>query len=237
MLIFYLAVPLVVIVTVIYSILAVVTRPFDRNIRIYHALMRQWSRILLFLLRIKVKAIGREHLEKDVPAIFIANHASYLDIIAIGVALPQGALFVYREELTKVPVWGWSLRYSPFIMIRQADPRKAMESIETAAREIRERGQSVVIFPEGTRSKDGELGPFKRGGFLLAARTGVPLVPLAIQGAHRLMPRGGWKVRPGEIVVRIGEPVPGRPDLNRNEERELQESLRNHLLEMIEEEK
>ncbi len=232
MLLFYLSIPFVILVTVIYSILAAITRPIDRNARIYHALMRSWSRLLLILLRVRVKTFGREHLKPGTPYIFIANHASYLDIIAIGVSLPEGGLFVYKEELTKIPVWGWSLRYSPFIMIRRTDPRKAMESIEGAAREIRERRQSVVIFPEGTRSADGRLGEFKRGGFLLAAKTGVPLVPLAITGSHRLLPRNDWRVRSGEITVRIGEPIPGRADPNRNEERELQEELRRRLLDM-----
>ncbi|MGE3801249.1 MAG: lysophospholipid acyltransferase family protein [Candidatus Kapaibacterium sp.] len=233
MILFYLSIPFVLLTTLFYSIVAAVTRPIDRSARIYHGLMRGWSRTLLLLLRVKVRTTGREHLQENTPYLFIANHSSYLDIIAIGVSLPNGGLFVYKEELTKVPIWGWSLRYSPFIMIRRTDPRKAMESIEGAAREIRERSQSVVIFPEGTRSADGVLGEFKRGGFLLAAKTGVPLVPLAIQGSHKLLPRGDWRVRSGEIIVRIGEPIQGRSELNRNEERELQERLREELKRML----
>lgn len=234
MVLFYLAVPFVVLVTVFYSILAVITRPFDRNARIYHALMKQWSVALLILLRIKINVRGVENLQDGSPYIFIANHSSYLDIIAIGKALPEGALFVYKEELTKVPVWGWSLKGSPFIMIRRADARDAMRSIEQAASEIRERGESVVIFPEGTRSFNGELGEFKRGGFLLAAKTGVPLVPLAIRGSNRLLPRNDWRVQPGTIDVVIGAPNPGQKDLNRNEERALQTALRDQLSEMLE---
>ncbi|MCE2503455.1 MAG: 1-acyl-sn-glycerol-3-phosphate acyltransferase [Chlorobi bacterium] len=234
MILFYLSIPLVVLVTVIYSILAAITRPIDRNVRIYHALMRQWSCLLLILLRVRVRTSGREHLTPGTPYIFIANHASYLDIIAIGVSLPEGGLFVYKEELTKIPIWGWSLKMSPFIMIRRTDPRKAMESIEGAARDIRERGESVVMFPEGTRSTDGKLGEFKRGGFLLATKTGVPLVPLVICGSQPLMPRDDWRVRPGHIEVQIGKPIPGRSDLNRNEERELQERLHTTLISMLE---
>lgn len=234
MVLFYLAVPFVVVVTVVYSILAVVTRPIDGSARIYHGLMKGWSRILLFLLRVKVGVRGAERLRPGGTYIFIANHQSYLDIIVIGAALPDGALFVYKEELTKIPIWGWSLKHSPFIMIRRSDARDAMRSIERAASEIRERGQSVVIFPEGTRSVDGTLGEFKRGGFLLAAKTGVPLAPLAILGSHALMPRGDWRVRSGSVNVIIGDPIPGRADLNRNEERELLENVRNQLTDMLE---
>ena len=234
MILFYLAAPFVVLVTVIYSILAAITRPIDRSARIYHALMKQWSTILLFLLRIKVRISGIEHLQQGKPYIFIANHASHLDIIAIGKALPEGALFVYKEELTKVPIWGWSLKRSPFIMVRRSDPRDAMRSIELAASEIRERGESVVIFPEGTRSVDGQLGAFKRGGFLLATKTGVPLVPLAIRGSNALFPRNSKQVRAGEIQVMIGKPAAGKKDLNRSEERALQGELREQLRIMLE---
>lgn len=234
MFLFYLAVPFVLVVTIFYSILAAVTRPVDRSARIYHSLMRQWSRALLFLLRVKVTVRGTERLAPGTPYLFLANHSSYLDIIAIGTALPEGGLFVYKEELTKIPIWGWSLKRSPFIMIRRADARDAMRSIERGAEEIRQRGQSVVIFPEGTRSADGMLGEFKRGGFLMAAKTGVPLVPLAIRGTQPLMPRDDWRVRPGRVQVIIGEPIPGRADLNRNEERALLETVRGRLLNLLE---
>lgn len=233
MLLFYLSVPFVVLISIVYSIVAVITRPFDRNSSIYHALMKQWSHMLLVLLRVRIDVRGTEHLKPGTPYIFVANHSSYLDIIAIGDALPDGALFVYKEELTKVPIWGWSLKKSPFIMVQRSDPRNAMRSIERAASDIRDRGQSVVIFPEGTRSEKGELGEFKRGGFLLAAKTGVPLVPLAIRGSHRLLPRNDWRVRAGTIEIVIGEPIPGRDDLNRTEERRLQENVREQLQEIL----
>ena len=235
MILFYLSIPFVLLVTIFYSIVAAITRPFDRSAKIYHSLMKQWSWLLLLILRVKVHVYGREYLQSEASYLFLANHASYLDILAIGVALPEGGLFVYKEELTKIPIWGWSLKISPFIMVRRTDPRKAMESIEEAAKEIRDKGQSVVIFPEGTRSADGKLGEFKRGGFLLATKTGVPLVPLAIRGSQQLMPRNDWKVRSGHIEVHIGKPVPGRSDLNRNEERALQGKLHTTLSSMLEE--
>lgn len=231
---FYLAVLPVIIVTVFYSIVAALSRPFDRSARVYHALMRGWSRAMLWLLRVRMSVTGRENLVPGTPYIFVANHASYLDIIAIGAALPEGGLFVYKEELTSVPIWGWSLKVSPFIMVRRSDPRHAMRSIETAAEEIRRKRQSVVIFPEGTRSEDGTLGPFKRGGFLLAAKTGVALVPLAVRGTAPLLPKGEWRVRPGRVAVAIGRPIAGRADLTRADEKELGDRLRGELARMLE---
>ncbi len=223
----------VILVTVLYSIGAILVRPFDRSHRVYHAMMRSWSRVLLKLLRVRVEVTGLDRVDRSKAYIYLANHSSYLDIIAIGAVLPGGGLFVYKEELTKVPVWGWSLRASPFIMIRRADPRDAMRSIERAAGEIREMGESVVIFPEGTRSADGRVQPFRRGGFLLAAKTGVPLVPLAIRGAAPLLPRGEWRVRPGTIQVEFGYPIPTPEAISRNQERELQTRLYDELSRMV----
>ncbi len=233
MILFYLVFPLVVACTAFYSVMTVIVRPIDPRDRIYHGIMKQWAHVLLFLLRVKVETSGREHIRKEENYIYIANHASYLDIIAICAAVPDDVLFVYKEELTKVPIWGWSLKISPLIMVRRSDPRQAMRSIELAAQEIRERGTSVAVFPEGTRSYDGVLGEFKRGGFLLAARTGVPLVPLAIRGSHLLLPRGEWKVRPGKIEVEIGKPIASKQDMNRNEERVIQEETRVRLEQML----
>lgn len=224
---------LLIIVTIPYSLAAAVSRPFDRGNRGYHRLMKSWSRLLLKILGIRVEVEGAERIEVGRPYVFIANHASYLDIIAIGSALPGGALFVYKEELTKVPIWGWSLRFSPFIMIRRSDARDAMKSIERGAEDIRERGESVVIFPEGTRSEDGVLGEFKRGGFLLATKSGVPLVPLAIRGAARLLPRGETVPKRGTIELEIGYPLSLAEGADRAAEREFQADVRASLASML----
>lgn len=208
----------VVLVTIFYSVIAALAMALRLGTGFYHRLMRGWSTLLLFFLRVGVEVRGLDHIDREKPYVFLANHSSYLDIIAIGRAIPGGALFVYREELTKVPIWGWSLRASPFIMISRSDARNAMRSIEKGAADIRTEGESVVIFPEGSRSADGGLTEFRRGGFLLAALSGVPLVPLALHGAGRLLPRGDWVVKPGRITVEIGRPHdlgvnPDRPAL------------------------
>jgi 1-acyl-sn-glycerol-3-phosphate acyltransferase len=232
---FYLAAIPVAIVTVAYSTLAVITRSFDRSGAVYCRLMRQWSHVLCALLRVRVEVSGLEHVDPNLPYVFLANHRSYLDIIAIGVALPQGALFVYKEELTKIPVFGWSLRLSPFIMVRRSDPRQAMQSIEQAALDIRRKGRSVLIFPEGTRSTDGTLGPFKRGGLALATRAGAPIVPVAVSGSGSLMPKGSLSVRPGSVHVTIGEPVHIEEKIDRALERQVQQEVRDEIARMLSE--
>ncbi len=224
----------VVVITVVFSIVAALAMLLRLGTGTYHRLMRSWSSLLLFFLRIRVEVRGRERIDPERPYVYLANHASYLDIIAIGRAIPGGALFVYKEELTKVPIWGWSLRASPFIMISRSDARTAMRSIESAAGEIERQGESVVIFPEGRRSPDGKLTEFRRGGFLLAALSGVPLVPLALHGAARLLPRGGWRVKPGTITVEIGTPHELGQDPDRARLKDAQVELFEELQTMLE---
>ena len=224
----------VLLITIFYSFIAAFSRLIDRHNKIYHKLMRSWSKVVLSLLGVKVSATGIDFLKPGQPYLFLANHSSYLDIVAIGAVIPGGGLFVYKEELARVPIWGWSLRLSPFIMIKRSAPRESMKSIEAAAEEIRTGGESVIIFPEGTRSSDGKLGQFKRGGFLLAAKTAVPIVPLAIRGASELLPRGGVLTRPGRIEIEIAKPIEIDANIGRATERMLQNQIENSLREMLE---
>jgi 1-acyl-sn-glycerol-3-phosphate acyltransferase len=142
--------------------------------------------------------------------------------------MPEPFRFILKEELTRVPIWGWALRTSPHIIIRRTDARNAMAGIEQAASDIAS-GASVVIFPEGTRTRDGALGLFKRGGFALATRSGVPLVPIAIRGSYRLLPHDDWRVRPGQVEVVIGRPIAYPPGGDRNQERRVQAESREQL--------
>ncbi len=107
-------------------------------------------------------------------------------------ALKGNVNIVFKKELTRVPIWGWALRYGHFIMIDRSNPRDAMASIERAVQSIRS-GHSVILFPEGTRTRDGKLQPFKRGAFSLAVKAGVPVVPVTINNTFGIMPKGSLK--------------------------------------------
>jgi 1-acyl-sn-glycerol-3-phosphate acyltransferase len=231
---YYLAVPGVILVTLYYAIVSIVAARLDPSGKVYHRMMRGWSRSLLWLFRVKVTVRGTEKLDYSTNYVYLANHSSYLDIIAIGATLPDDVRFIFKEELGKIPFFGWSLKFGPYILIDRADARNAMASIEKAASQIRE-GTSVIIFPEGTRSSDGNLGPFKRGGFMLATRSGVPLVPVAIVGAHELMPRDTLKAKPGRIDVLVGTPIIPPATMNRAAETELQATVRARIEELLEE--
>jgi 1-acyl-sn-glycerol-3-phosphate acyltransferase len=147
-----------------------------------------------------------EALRNGAPAIFYANHASLLDPPLIVSTLPSRPVFVAKQELRWVPVLGWAIWLAGFILINRRHQRQAYASLAHAAHQIRA-GQSVAIFPEGTRSEDGAVLPFKRGSFSLAMEAGVPLVPMAIRGGHAILPKGAWRTRGGPYVLTVGEPL------------------------------
>jgi len=229
---FYLALPFVILDTILHTFLSMGAALIDRSGRLYNAVLRRWSKDLLWLLRIKATVHGVENIQRGTNYVYLANHASYLDIITLGATIPDNIRFIFKKEITKVPIFGWGLALGPYITIDRADPRNAMASIEKAAGEIRD-GASVAIFPEGTRSPDGELGQFKRGGFLLATRSGVPMVPVAIKGTYQLLSRHDFRVKPGRVEVTIGTPIPGKQDMNRAEEQAVQAEVRAQLVRML----
>ena len=147
-----------------------------------------------------------EPIRRGAPVIFFANHASLLDPPLIISTLPDRPVFIAKRELGRVPVLGWAIRLADFILIDRGHRRRAYESLQDAAGRIRA-GQSVAIFPEGTRSPDGSLQPFKRGSFHLAMEAGVPLVPLAIRGGREILPKGAWRTRGGPYVLTVGAPL------------------------------
>jgi 1-acyl-sn-glycerol-3-phosphate acyltransferase len=142
----------------------------------------------------------------DGPAIFAANHESALDILAVVRAIPRGVRFVAKRELFRIPVFGWYLRLGGHVEVDRRDRARAIASLGAAAEKVRA-GTSLVVFPEGTRSPDGRIQPFKQGPFVIASRSGVPVVPVAVSGAADVNPKARIAVRPGTIRVSIGPAV------------------------------
>lgn len=160
---------------------------------------------------------GKELLDANENYIFISNHLSYFDIPILMYAIPNNVRFIYRENLTKIPILGWGMYLGKYIPINRDNVREAMKSLKKAAGRIRE-GISVVIFPEGTRSMDGSLGEFKRGMFVLADEAKVPLVPTAIIGSNKIMPRGKFQIKSGNVKVVFSKPMDYKKEKNFLEE-------------------
>lgn len=155
---------------------------------------------------VKVTVEGAEHIPKDQPVVFVSNHQSWFDIISLAANLPGYPRFVYKKEMAKIPILGEALKRAGHILIDRQNRQKAFEAYEEAARVIRE-GMSAVVFPEGTRSRTGELLPFKKGPFVLAIASQVPLVPVFCAGTFGIMPKGSMRVRPHPVTLRLGEPI------------------------------
>jgi 1-acyl-sn-glycerol-3-phosphate acyltransferase len=156
---------------------------------------------------LKLRVEGRERLDPSRACFFAANHQSWVDIPALFVALPVPVLFLAKRELARVPFLGRFISAMGMVFVDRADRREAVRTVSQAVERLRE-GRSILSFPEGTRSPDGRVQRFKTATFAAAVEAGVPVVPVALEGAARVLPRSGFRPRPGLIRVAIGEPIP-----------------------------
>ena len=167
---------------------------------------RLWSRAMLWAVGARLEYAGLEHARSALPCIFVANHQSSVDIWALVRILPAPTRFVAKQSLFRIPVLGWAMSAGGFISIDRANRTKAIRSLDRAAERIRA-GRPVVLFPEGTRSRDGRLRPFKKGPFHLALAARVPLVPVAISGSWEVMRPRTVRLRPGPVRVEFLPPL------------------------------
>ena len=162
-------------------------------------------RASLRIAKIRVRVEGLENIPPSV-CIFAANHISNVDPIAFVPAIPRRVSVLLKSELFRIPILSTAMRLAKFVPVDRADKEAAVASVNVALGVLKG-GLSLAVYPEGTRSPDGRLRPFKKGTFALAIEAGVPIVPVSISGAQHLMRKGEWTMRPGEIVVRFGPPV------------------------------
>jgi len=168
---------------------------------------RLWAPLLLRVAGARVEVEGRAHVAPGRPAIYACNHQSTLDIPVLFVALPANLRFVAKEQLRWVPLVGWYLQLAGHVIVDRGNRQRAIASLDRAAEQILRRRISLIAFPEGTRSRDAYILPFKHGPFGLALKAGVPVVPVTIEGSARIMPRRSWRITPGVVKVRISAPI------------------------------
>jgi 1-acyl-sn-glycerol-3-phosphate acyltransferase len=186
-----------------------------------------WAPFSLFVLQIKIRLNRKVDLPKDEVFIFYANHSSWIDVAIVNLVIKRNLHFIAKSELKKKPFVGGAIKGMDMIFVDRGNRADAIKSLDFAVRKIKG-GKNILAFPEGTRSRDGELQkPFKKGVFHMAIKSGVSLVPIAISGAHELVPTG-FKMRPGTVDVAIGEPIPTR-GLNQNDLKPLMDKAWNDL--------
>ena len=192
--------------TIPMAILQFTTHQFDPTARNFKRVARLWGGVILRLSGIRVRVTDHARLDPSKPYVFASNHQNLLDILALSDALPYPFGFVAKEELARVPFLGFAIRNSASVFIDKRDPRRAVVSLREAGERIRG-GNSVLIFVEGTRSYSSDLQALKKGAFAVAVEAGVPLVPVAVVNAYRLMHEKKRLVRPGTIDIVVGEPI------------------------------
>jgi 1-acyl-sn-glycerol-3-phosphate acyltransferase len=193
-----------------------------------HKIAKLWAKILLLISNTKVEVIGRENILKGQPQIFTANHQSDFDILIALAHVPGQFRWIAKKELFKIPIFGAAMKNAGYIEIDRHNHEKAMQSLDEAALRIRE-GKSVMSFPEGTRSRNGEIKAFKQGIFHLAIKAGVPIVPVSIVGRGQIMPKRSLKVTPGRVKLVIGKPIDVR-DYNIDNRHELIDRVRKIII-------
>ena len=194
------------VLTVVFGTGAILTSWVPPRGRTYLFWARSWAKAVLFCAGIPVRIEVAERARLLPSAVLMANHESAIDTLVLFLAVPQEVRFLAKKSIFYVPFLGWSMWLAGFVPVERERPDTAREVFGELAGRLRN-GLSVLIFPEGTRSRDGQLHEFKKSGFLLALKAGTPIVPIGISGSRAVLGTRGLVIGPGEVVVRVGEPV------------------------------
>ncbi|MCF8044869.1 MAG: 1-acyl-sn-glycerol-3-phosphate acyltransferase [Desulfarculaceae bacterium] len=171
-----------------------------------HAIAVLWSRICCYIIPVRIRITGKEHYRRDRPYIIVANHQSMVDIPVLHGRLGLKIKWIIKKELEHIPVFGYACKKLGCIYIDRHDSSAAIQSIHEAGRKL-QKGASVIFFPEGTRTRNGRLHPFKKGAFRFAKDSGIPVLPITIENTIRILPPETLDLFPGTVRVRIHPPV------------------------------
>jgi 1-acyl-sn-glycerol-3-phosphate acyltransferase len=196
----------VILATTIFGLVTILASFFSKTGDFPHLIARAWAQSILFVSRVSVQVRGLSKIDPSQSYIYMANHQSNFDIPVLLGCLRVQFRWLAKAELFKIPVFGRGMKGCGYISIDRSDRKSAFKSLREAACTIRD-GTSVLIFPEGTRSQDGKIRPFKKGGFVLAVDSGVPIVPVVIHGTWSIMPRNRWRIEPAGVVLEVKQPI------------------------------
>lgn len=200
------AAPLFIVITFLTALVTIVTTAVGGNRFWGYWPAHFWSRAVCCLALVKVKVKGRENIDPKTSYIFVANHQGAFDIWAIFGYLNHNFRWLMKKSLEKIFMVGYACRRSGHVFVDSNSLHSIKQTIDSARSQLKD-GMSLVIFPEGTRTKTGKMGEFKRGAFLLAGEFRLPVVPVSIDGAYDIMPRNSYFPRPGVINLIIHEPI------------------------------
>ncbi len=190
-----------------FTLLGFLTPGRHRKGKLFLWLSKSYSAIALPVLGVKVETRGLSRVDRNAPYVFMSTHASHVDSPALAHAIPHPMFWVFKKELSKIPVFGWVLLALGQIMVDRSNAMQSRDAMGSATEGLKG-NQSILIYPEGTRSKDGKLQRLKKGGFFLAVQTGLPIVPVRVSGSHEILPAGSLALQSGRVVVELFDPIP-----------------------------
>ena len=199
--------PLLIVATIVMWLCSMIASLFDPSGNWQHRAARGWGRILLAISFMRVRVRGLENLDPRANYVFVANHSSYMDIPVLLAQLPFQFRFFAKTGLYKIPFLGWHLHRAGHLPVDRSNARNSLKSMSAGARIVAERHVSLLLFPEGGRTKVG-LRDFKEGAAYIAIKAGVPVAPVAIFGMRELLPMGSIHLRSGQAELRVGTPIP-----------------------------
>jgi 1-acyl-sn-glycerol-3-phosphate acyltransferase len=230
----YIKLFLLILYSIILSVTALISSLVDRSFKSYFVISKIFSWGILTISGIELKITGLDNFDRNGVYVFVSNHSSQFDIPAMQLSAPLKLSIVYKKELGKIPLFGWQLRTGPYIMIDRKNVEEALKSIEKAKKTMQEKRFSVILFAEGTRSKTGEIQPFKRGAFNLASKVNFPVIPVTIYGTQKILPKGKLKIKPGTIYLHFDKPVSTENIKSRSDELALMENVRDIIVQNYE---
>lgn len=210
--------PIFILITFITAVVTIVATAVGGNDRFWgYWPAHVWSRIVCRMAWVKVEVRGRENIDKDTSYIFVCNHQGAFDIWAIYGYLNHNFKWLMKKSLEKIAFVGYACKRSGHVFVDSNSLQSIKDTIDKARHQLKG-GMSLVIFPEGTRTKTGKMGDFKRGAFMLAGEFRLPVVPLSINGAYNVMPKDSYIPKPGTIILTIHKPImPGERGFNTKE--------------------
>jgi 1-acyl-sn-glycerol-3-phosphate acyltransferase len=217
--------PAIILATVVFGTASLIVSFFDNTGTLQIRVARAWARTLLLVSGVHVHVEGLERIDPSASYVFVANHLSYMDTPVALAHIPAQFRFLAKRGLFRIPFLGTHLSRAGHIPVPREDPRAAVKTLQAAADALQRKKISMLIFPEGGRSHDGILQPFKEGGAYIAIRAGVPVVPLVMIGTREILPLGGGIVLPGEVTLRVLPPI-GTSEMTLKDRGRLTEQLR-----------
>jgi 1-acyl-sn-glycerol-3-phosphate acyltransferase len=201
------SIPLIALATIVMATLALISSLWDRSGRSQHACARIWARILLAVSFVRYRVTGLEKLDPDGSYVLVSNHTSYMDTPAALSSIPLQFRFFAKKGLFSIPFMGWFLGRAGHLPVVRGDARASLKSMSEGARLIKERGVSMLLFPEGGRQPE-KMRPFKEGAAYIAIKAGVPAVPIGLVNTRQVLRMHSSVIHPGIVEIRIGDPIP-----------------------------